>query len=74
MSKKVLVSGRIEQENYAQLRQIIQQSGKNESQIVREAIAHYLGVESMGAISAMEQRLVAVERKLSRLQELFLNQ
>ena len=68
------MSGRIEQEHYEQLRDIIQQSGKNESQVIREAIAHYLGVESMGAISAIEQRLVAVERKLSRLQELFLNQ
>ena len=74
MSKKVLVSGRIEQEHYEQLRDIIQQSGKNESQVIREAIAYYLGVESMGAISGIEQRLVAVERKLSRLQELFLNQ
>ena len=74
MSKRVLVSGRIDQVHYDQLRDVIQQSGKNESQVIREAIAHYLGVESMGAISGIEQRLVAVERKLSRLQELFLNQ
>ena len=73
MSKKVLVSGRIEQEHYDQLRRIIEQSGKNESQVVREAIAHYLGVESMGAIGGMEQRLVALEGRVNRMQRLFLD-
>ena len=71
--KKVLVSGRISKEHHDQLAQIMDETGKCESEMVREAIAHYLGDTPPDSVAQMATRLTTVENRLAKLQELFLN-
>ena len=72
--KKVLVSGRIPQAHRDQLTQIMGETGKNESEIVREAIAHYLGETPPDSVTQMALRLTIVENRLVKMQKLFLGE
>ena len=70
--KKVLVSGRIPQEHANQLEAIMAETGKCESEMVREAIAHYLGDTAPESVAQMATRLTNVENRLLKMQKLFL--
>ncbi|AFZ15552.1 MAG TPA: ribbon-helix-helix protein, CopG family [Oculatellaceae cyanobacterium] len=68
MAESPLASARLPQEWMAQLDEIAQQTGKSRTDLVREAIAMYLGViPPEGVRSDLEQlknRVEIVEKKL----------
>ncbi len=71
MAESPMVGARVPQEWHQQIQQIAAAAGRKEAEVVREAIAQYLGQTDpaavKGAISDLQERLTAVERKLSGL-------
>ncbi len=75
MSKgqKPMVGARIDYSWKDQIDSIRQESGKTESEIVREALAAYLGKTDAASIMTMSKRLAALERKYQKLAEMVIS-
>ena len=61
------ISGRVP-ESYAEaLSQIAQKTGKSQSELVREAVATYLGKTEPESVERMNRRLTKLERQVKTL-------
>jgi RHH-type rel operon transcriptional repressor/antitoxin RelB len=73
MPESPMVGSRIPQEWQDQINAIAEAAGRKPSDVVREAIARYLGYTDSGAvrgaISKLEDRVAQVEQKLARFGE-----
>ncbi len=69
MAESPMLGARCPVEWQAKIRGIAEATGKKEAEVVREAIAQYLGETDPSTITRtiedMQQRLAAVERKLA---------
>lgn len=65
-----LVAGRIPADWMSQIEQIQEETGQCQSEVVREAIAMYLGKTDPAAIASMSRRLNKLERQYSKLTQL----
>ncbi|MEM9092451.1 MAG: hypothetical protein AAGC93_27440 [Cyanobacteria bacterium P01_F01_bin.53] len=68
--QKPLVAGRIPQTWHAQLLKIQQETGKSQSELVKEAIGMYLDKTDAESVASMNRRLVKLERQYKKLVEL----
>ena len=68
MAESPMVGARVPQEWQQQIQAIANASGRKEAEVIREAIAQYLGktdpVAVRGAIEDLQDRVANVERKL----------
>lgn len=64
---KSLVAGRVPESWAAELKQIGNDTGKNQSEMVAEAISMYLGKTDSTSVASMARRLNTLEKKLKRL-------
>lgn len=71
MPKSPMIGARVPQEWQQQINAIALASGRKEAQVVREALAQYLGKTDpaavKGAISDLQDRVTDLERKLATL-------
>lgn len=71
MSDLPMVGARVTQEWREQIRAIAHSAGRTEAEIVRDAIAQYLGTTNpssiKGAISDLQERVINLEQRLGRL-------
>jgi len=74
MPESPMVGARVPQEWQQQISAIASASGRREAEIVREALAQYLGETDPGvvrcAIASLEDRVASLERKLASLDRL----
>lgn len=49
---------------------ITQETGKNESEIVREALAQYLDRTDLNSVESLMKRVAALERQMKKLAQL----
>ena len=68
----IAVGGRIPENHALQLKQIQAETGKTESELVREAVALLLGKTSPESCTSTNRRLHKVEQQLARLQRMVL--
>ena len=68
--KQPLVAGRIPPIWYAQLLKIQEETGKSQSEIVKEAIAMYLEKTDPKSVATMNQRLNKLEKQYKKLAQL----
>ncbi|NEP15461.1 MAG: ribbon-helix-helix protein, CopG family [Leptolyngbya sp. SIO4C1] len=68
--KQPLVAGRVPASWLKQLEQIQQETGKNQSELVREAIGQYLGKTDPESIASMARRLRKLEQQYKKLAQL----
>ncbi len=71
--KRILVAGRIPEAHAIKLDQIGEETGKCQSDLVREAIAQYLGEVEPDSVIKMSKRIGSLERQISKLQKLVLS-
>lgn len=71
MAESPMVGARVPQDWQQQISAIAHLAGRKEAEIVREAIAQYLGKTDptavKGAIASLEDRVTSLERKLAGL-------
>ena len=71
MPESPMVGARVPQDWQQQIQEIASAAGRKESEVVREAIAQYLGQTDpsnvKGAIADLQDRVTNLERKLRRL-------
>ena len=71
MAESPMVGARVPQDWQQQISAIAHLAGRKEAEIVREAIAQYLGKTDptavKGAIADLQERVVVLERKLAGL-------
>ncbi len=71
MAESPMVGARVPQEWQQQISAIAIASGRREAEIIREALAQYLGQTDpaavRGAIASLEDRVANLERKLAGL-------
>ena len=74
MAESPMVGARVPQDWQQQISAIAHSAGRKEAEIVREAIAQYLGKTDptavKGAIASLEDRVVSLEGKLAGLRRL----
>jgi predicted DNA-binding protein len=72
MSKgqKPMVGARVPHAWKEQIASICLESGKTESEVVKEAIAQYLGHTDVNAIASLSKRVAALERQYQKLVKL----
>lgn len=68
----VAVGGRVPENHALQLKQIQTETGKSESELIREAVALLLGKTSPDSCASTNRRLSKVEQQLARLQRMLL--
>lgn len=61
------VAGRVPESYKVQLQQIAQETGKTESELVKEAIAAYLGKTEPESVEKMSRRLTQLEKQVKTL-------
>ena len=61
------VAGRVPESYKVQLQQIAQATGKTESELVKEAIAAYLGKTEPESVEKMSRRLAQLEKQVKTL-------
>lgn len=61
------VAGRVPESYKVQLKQIADATGKTESELVREAVAAYLGKTEPESVEKMNRRLAQLERQVKVL-------
>lgn len=71
MPESPMVGARVPQDWQQQIQEIAQAAGRKEAEVVREALAQYLGRTNpssvKGAIADLQDRVASLERKLSGL-------
>ncbi|MUL39443.1 hypothetical protein [Gloeocapsopsis dulcis] len=71
MAESPMVGARVPQEWQQQIQEIAAAAGRKEAEVVREAIAQYLGQTDpssvKGAIASLEDRVASLERKFAGL-------
>lgn len=71
MPESPMVGARVPQEWQQQIQEIAAAAGRKEAEVVREALAQYLGRTDpssvKGASSDLQDRVTSLERKLRRL-------
>jgi RHH-type rel operon transcriptional repressor/antitoxin RelB len=71
MAELLLVRARVPQDWQQQIQEIATASGRKEAEVVREALAQYLGRTDpgsvKGALAALDDRVTVLERKASYL-------
>ncbi len=71
MAESPMVGARVKEEWAEQIKAIASAAGRKEAEIVRDAIAQYLGQTDpnsvKGAIASLEDRVTSLERKLAGL-------
>ncbi len=71
MAESPMVGARVPQEWQQQISALALASGRKEAEVVREALAQYLGetypTSVKGALASLEDRVATVERKLKGL-------
>ncbi len=71
MAESPMVGARVPQDWLQQIQEIATASGRKEAEVVREAIAQYLGQTDpssvKGAIVDLQERMTSVEQKLTAL-------
>ncbi len=71
MPESPMVGARVPQDWQQQIQEIASAAGRKESEVVREALAQYLGRTDpsnvKGAIASLEDRVTNLERKLAGL-------
>lgn len=74
MPESPMVGARVPQDWQQQIQEIASAAGRKEAEVVREALAQYLGKTDpgnvKGAISSLEERVSVLERKLAGLGQL----
>ena len=70
--KKPLIAGRIPAAWMAQIEAIQVETGQNQSEIVQEAIAQYLGKTNLDSVKSMSRRLSKLEKQYNKLLQLSL--
>lgn len=65
-----LVAGRIPAAWMNQIEQIQKETGQCQSEVVREAIAQYLGKTDPSSVAAMSRRIKKLERQYTKLSKL----
>jgi RHH-type rel operon transcriptional repressor/antitoxin RelB len=74
MAESAMVGARVPQEWQQQISEIATASGRREAEVVREAIAQYLGrtdpAAVKGTISDLQDRVTNLERQLATLGQL----
>ncbi|MEA5464649.1 hypothetical protein [Leptothoe sp. PORK10 BA2] len=68
--KKPLVAGRIPPTWHAQIQQIQQETGKTQSEIVKDAIGLYLEKTDPNGVASMARRLGTLENQVKKLVQL----
>ena len=61
------VAGRVPESYIVQLNKIAEETGKSQSELVREAIAAYLGKTEPESVEKMSRRLAQLERQVKAL-------
>lgn len=71
MAESPMVGARVPQDWQQQIQAIATASGRKEAEVVRDALAQYLGktdpVAVKGAIADLQERVATLERKLAGL-------
>jgi predicted DNA-binding protein len=65
-----MVGARVPHSWKNQIDGITQETGKNESEIVREALAQYLDRTDLDSVESLMKRVAALERQMKRLAQL----
>ena len=65
--KNPLIAGRIPPSWLNQIDEICQETGKNRSEIVKEALGQYLNKTDPTAVAAMHRRLNTLEKQFKKL-------
>lgn len=68
--QKPLIAGRIPTTWMAQIAEIQKETGQSQSEIVKEAIAMYLGKTDLDSVAKMSKRLSKLERQYNKLVKL----
>lgn len=69
----VHVGGRVPESYSIQLKSIGEETGKTESELVREALAQYLGETTPESCANTSKRVSGLERQIKQLQKLVLS-
>lgn len=71
MPESPMVGARVPQEWQQQIQEIAAEAGRKEAEVVREALAQYLGKTDpsavKGAIADLQERITSLEQKLAGL-------
>lgn len=71
MAESPMVGARVPQDWQQQIQEIAAAAGRKEAEVVREAIAQYLGLTDpafvKGAIADLQDRVASLEQKLATL-------
>lgn len=70
----VAIGGRIPEVDAIQLKQIQDETGKSQSEVVREAVALYLGHNPPESVTQLNKRVSSLEKQLTKLQRLVLTE
>ena len=65
-----VVGGRVPHEVKDKLAAFCQQTGQTESQVIRDALSTYLGVNTPDAVQSLNKRVAALERQYKKLTQL----
>lgn len=65
-----MVGARVPHHWKDQMEGITQETGKSESEIVREALAQYLGRTDLDSVESLMKRVATLERQLKKLSQL----
>lgn len=65
-----MVGARVPHSWKNQIEGITQETGKSESDIIREAIAQYLGQTDLNSVESLMKRVANLERQLKKLAQL----
>lgn len=65
-----MVGARVPHSWKNQIDGITQETGKNESEIVREALAQYLDRTDLDSVESLMKRVAALERQMKKLAQL----
>ncbi|NEQ29605.1 MAG: CopG family transcriptional regulator [Leptolyngbya sp. SIO4C5] len=68
--EKPLVATRVPHSWVAQIEELSQETGKSQSEIVREALSQYLGKTDPDAVATMARRLSKLEQQYKKLAQL----
>lgn len=65
-----VVGGRVPHVVFDKLQALCQETGQSHSDVLREALAAYLGVHTPESAQSLDKRIAALERKVNKLVQL----